>query len=336
MSASRNLMTSIKAIFICLLITMSVKAADPGAPFPAESEVSDQKAGSVLYYNYYSSSATASNTDNTRINITNTNDQSGIFVHLFFVANSCTVADAYICLTANQTASFLTSDFDPGFRGYIVAVSTFPNGVPMPFNYLIGDEYVKLASGHSANLGAEAISAASLTYGATEQMVDPLFTINFDDRMYNRVPRVLALDNIPSRVDGNDTLVILNRTGGNLATGAASIGSIFGLLYDDAENVLSFTTSGGCQKRFSITNTEPRTVPRFETFIPSGRSGWMKLWASSNVGIIGAMINYNANAGAQANAFNSGHNLHKLTLTTDSYTIPVFPAPCNVGGGQPI
>ncbi|MGE0101830.1 MAG: hypothetical protein AB7H86_08465 [Blastocatellales bacterium] len=320
------------------MMSMAALAADPGAPFPADSEINDQKAGSVLIYNFYTSSATASNTDNTRINITNTNDRWGIAVHLFFVADSCTVADAYICLTANQTASFLTSDFDPGFRGYIVAVATNGDGVPIPFNYLIGDEYVKLASGHAANLGAEAISFNTLyvpTPSLTEQ-IGPLTTLMFDGMMYNRVPRVLAVDNIPSRVDGNDTLVILNRTGGSLATGAGSIGSIFGLLYDDAENVLSFTTSGGCQKRFSITNTEPRTVPRFETFIPSGRSGWMKLWASSNVGIVGAVINYNANAAAQANAFNGGHNLHKLTLTNDAFTIPVFPAPCNVGGGQPI
>jgi len=56
--------------------------------------------------------------------------------------------------------------------------------------------------------------------------------------------------------------------------------------------------------------------------------GWMKLWVSSNVGIIGATINYNANAAARANAFNGGHNLHKLTLTTDAYVIPVFPASC--------
>jgi len=321
-----SLKLTMLAIFAMAMMSISALAADPGVPFPESSQVSDQKAGSLLIYNFYTSSATASNTDNTRINITNTNDSQGIFVHLFFVASSCTVADAYICLTANQTASFLTSDFDPGFRGYIVAVATDPGGYSAKFNYLIGDEYVKLASGHSANLGAEAFSAllqpGTISADGTQQ------ALPFDNVTYNWVPRVLALSNIPSRVDGNDTLVILNRTGGSLAVGAASIGSIFGLLYDDAENVLSFTTSGGCQKAFSITNTEPRTVPRFETFIPSGRSGWMKLWASANVGILGAAINYNANAAAQANAFNGGHSLHKLTLTVDAYSMPVFPPSC--------
>ncbi|QQS48315.1 MAG: hypothetical protein IPM66_06655 [Acidobacteriota bacterium] len=326
MRTSLKFTNLVLAICALAMMSMAALAADPGAPYPASSQVSDQKAGSLLIYNFYSSSATSSNTENTRINITNTNIYEDAFVHLFFVANSCTVADAYICLTPNQTASFLTSDFDPGFSGYILAVATNHYGEPIQFNYLIGDEYVKLTSGHAANLGAEAFS--HLGTASTISTDGTTATISFDNLNYNWVPRVLALDNIPSRAGGNDTLVILNRTGGNLAISAGSIGSIFGLLYDDAENVLSFTTSGGCQKRFSITDQEPRTVPRFTTFIPSGRSGWMKLWAASNVGIVGAMINFNPNVASQADAFNGGHNLHKLTLTTDAYTMPVFPASC--------
>ena len=332
MQTSRKLTHLMLVIFALVMMSMTALGADPGLPYPQESEVSDQKAGSVLIYNFYSSSATASNTENTRINITNTNIYNAAFVHLFFVANSCTVADAYICLTANQTASFLTSDFDPGFRGFIVAIAVDGvNGAPTRHNYLIGDEYIKLASGHSANLGAEAFSKLNdNNVISTDGSLAALF---FDGLnlagSYNRVPRVLASDNIPSRVDGNDTLIILNRIGGNYTTGGASIGSIFGLLYDDAENVLSFTTNGGCQKRFSISNTEPRTVPRFETFIPSGRSGWMKLWGASDVGILGAQINFNANAAAQANAFNGGHNLHKLTLSAAAnLVVPVYPPSC--------
>ena len=327
MSPSRKLTSSVLAIIALAMMSLSAFAADPGAPFPADSSVSDQKAGSILFYNYYSSSATASNTDNTRINITNTNIYESVFVHLFFVANSCTVADAYICLTANQTSSFLTSDFDPGFKGYIVAVATTHYGIPRNFNYLIGDEYVKLASGHSGNLAAESISAIA---NETVPILNDGTTafIPFDGFFYNLVPRVLAVSNIPSRVDGNDTLIILNRVGGTLANSGDSIGSIFGLLYDDAENVLSFTTNGGCQKAFSISNTEPRTVPRFETFIPSGRSGWMGLWAANDFAILGASINFNANAAAQANAYNGASNLHKLTLTKAGWAIPVFPAGC--------
>src|SRR5215471_16008067 len=61
---------------------------------------------------------------------------------------------------SNQKASFTTSDADPGTRGYIVAVAVDGlTGCPANFNFLIGDEYVKYASGHAANLGAEAIAA---------------------------------------------------------------------------------------------------------------------------------------------------------------------------------
>ena len=55
-------------------------------------------------------------------------------------------------------------------------------------------------------------------------------TINFDGVMYNPLPRVLALDSVGSRADGNDTLLIVDRIGGNLGTGAATLGTLFGLI----------------------------------------------------------------------------------------------------------
>jgi hypothetical protein len=67
--------------------------------------------------------------------------------------------------------------------------------------------------------------------------------LNFDSVSYNRAPRVLAASNIPSRADSNDTLLVLNRIGGSLVTGAATLTNLFGILYDDAENPLSLTFS---------------------------------------------------------------------------------------------
>jgi len=319
------------ALFALVLMSSAALAADPGLVYPPTSEASDQKAGSLLVYNFYTSGATSGNSENTRINITNTSTSNPALVHLFFVANSCSIADSYICLTENQTASFLTSDVDPGVAGYLIALTVDNNGCPYAHNFLIGDEYVKLASGHAANLGAVAFSAL---YAGTQPGCDANSTtaaIAFSGAFggYNQAARVLAADNIPSRADGNDTLVIINRLGGNLATGAATLSTLFGLLYDDAENVLSFSVNGGCQLRNSLSNTFPRTAPRFETFIPAGRSGWAKVYSQSAIAISGAMINLNANAGAQANAFNGGHNLHHLTLTaSDGYVIPVFPPSC--------
>jgi hypothetical protein len=302
----------------------------------------------VLFYNAYTSGATSGNTENTRINITNTSSTSAIVVHLFFVAEGCSVADNFICLTANQTASFLTSDVDPGVRGYIVAVAVEQkNGCPTNFNHLIGDLYLKAPPNIAMNLGAEAFSA--LYAGGKDEdgnhypgpgcdLNDVNGTtvlrfsgaINFTQNTYNQAPRVLAMSNIPSAADGNTTVLVINRFGGNLATGAATISSLFGLLFDDAENALSFTIfSGNCQLRGTLSNTFPRTAPRFDNFIPAGRSGWMKIFSQSDIALSGAMVNANANAAAQANAFNGGHNLHKLTLTAAAtYVIPVFPPSC--------
>jgi len=303
----------------------------PGRPFQTTWPVaSDQKAGSVLIYNLYTS-ATNANLENTRISLTNIEPSRKAFVHLFFVdGSSCSVADMFICLTPNQTTSFLTSDFDPGTSGYLVAVAVDENGCPTNFNFLIGDAYVKFASGHAANLAA--VSVAAIAGGLPLcDMQSGSATLPFDGLSYDVLPRVLALDNIPSRVDGNETMLILNRIGGDLATGPARLAPLFGLLFDDAENGLSFTLNPGtCQFRSILSNSVPRTVPRFEQFIPTGRSGWMKLWQTGGeFAMTGAAINYNMNASASSNAFNQGHNLHVLTTTpATSYSIPVFPPNC--------
>lgn len=312
-------------------VTVDCPDVGPGATIAAASEVSDQKAGSALIYNLYTSSAAAPTGQNTRINLTNTDPARSVAVHLFFVdGTSCSVADSFVCLTPNQTISFLASDVDPGVTGYIVAVaSDLQTGCPINFNRLIGDAYVKLSTGHAANLGAEAIAALA---GGTPLCDSNSVTaqLNFDGVSYNRLPRTLALDNIASRADGNDMLIILNRIGGNLVTGAAPLTSIFGIFYDDAETGVSFTFNPGtCQFRSSITNTFPRITPRFGQFVPSGRSGWLKLFSTSDQGILGAAINFNPDAADAARAFNQGHNLHKLTLTSSaSYIIPVFPPTC--------
>jgi hypothetical protein len=188
---------------------------------------------------------------------------------------------------------------------------------------------VKFSSGHAANLGAIAFSqlAGGLPLCDGNSVTA---TLNFDGISYNRTPAVLALSNIGSRADGNDTLLILNRIGGNLGIGAASLGSLFGILYDDAENALSFSVTGGCQLRSSINNNFPRTTPRFETFVPAGRTGWIRIYNQTGaIGMTGAAINFNSNAASSAGAFNQGHNLHHLTLNnTMNYIIPIFPPSC--------
>ncbi len=305
---------------------------DPVSAYPAGTEVSDQQPGSVLFFPIYTSDAVSNNAQNTRINITNISTTERACVHLFAIDGStCAVLDAFVCLTPNQTMSYLASDFDPGSNGYLMAVAVdCETGLPTNFNCLIGDEYVRFATGHQANLGAESIQALTPFPTGTNASVTSA-TLRFDGVSYNRLPRVLAADNIPSVKDGNQTMLILDRIGGDYTTSGATIGSINGQLFDDSETGYSFTASlNECQIRQTLTNSFPRTFTPFSNVIPAGRSGWMKFWTVDDRALFGVMINYNPSATSKPDAFNQGHNLHKLTLTDKAtVTVPVFLPTCS-------
>jgi len=320
-----SLFITLAALF---MLATTALAADPGIPFPADGAVNDQKPGSILIYNVYISSPTNPAAENTRIGLTNISDFRAASVHLFFIDGAtCSPADSIICLTPRQTAVIRASDVDPGTMGYIVAVAIDSNGCPVVQSTLIGDEYVKFQSGHEANLPAESVSAKTVPVCDD---TNTTVALNFNGVQYDQLPQTVALDNIQSRVDNNDTLLILNRVSGNLGIGADALGAVSGLLYNDAENGYSFSfTESTCQVKFSITNTKPRTAPRLTTVIPSGRSGWMKFYNFIGTPLLGAAINFNPAASASPTAFNQGHNLHKLRLASNSsVTIPVFPPNC--------
>lgn len=343
MYATHNVKHVLFSLALASLLTLTALAAEPGAPYPNTSSVSDQKAGSVLIYNVYSSSSTDPQDLNARISLTNTHGVSPAYVHFFFVDGaSCSVADSYVCLTPNQTVTFLMSDVDPGITGYLVAIAVDEaTGCPRSFNYLIGDEFCKLPSGHFGNLLAEAFSA-EYEGVATCDATSPTATLYFDGSgrqgSYNRLPRMLAADNIADRATGNSTLLVINRIAGNLSLAGAPLGSLFGLLYDDGEQGFSFSINPtNCQLRAELNNNFPRTVPRFETIIPAGRSGWLKVYTTdTNGGILGAVFNCHPETGSVANAYNGGHNLHKLTFNdanagtanAPSLIVPVFPPTC--------
>ncbi len=297
----------------------------PGEPFGEgpDSISSDVRPGSVLIFPYYSSDAAGSNLSNTRISITNTDQYRPAYLHLFFVDGStCTVADNFLCLTPNQTTSFLASDIDPGVAGYLIAIAVDNLGCPVSFNKLIGEEHIKLSSGHFANLGAIAVPAISPKECDLSSTVT---TLKFDGVEYNRLGRVLALDNVPSVADGNSTLLVLDSIGGDFTDTSSTLGQIFGLLYNDQEISYSFNFNPGvCQLRQTLSSTFPRSSPRFTEVVPAGRSGWVKLALQNEGAMVGVMINANPNP----NGLRGGHNLHMLTLGNTSLTIPLIAPPC--------
>jgi hypothetical protein len=322
----------LSALGALALLVSSARAADPGLLYPPGSEINDQKTGSVLIYNFYTSGATPA-TENSRISLTNYSTNSAAFVRIFFVNGASGLAiNLFICLNANQTKVILASDVDPGVKGYIIAVAVSGvTGCPLKFNFLSGSAYVKLATGHSANFSAESVTAiadppTSCVAGATTA------TLNFNGTSYNQLPRLLAADKIRSPSDNNALLLILNRIGGNLSTGMSTLGTINGELFNDMGNSFPFTFAAGTTQRVQVlSNTFPVTSPVFSSVIPAGRTGWMTLNSASDIGLLGALINFNPNTATSATAFNGGHNLRKLTLsTTNSITLPVAPPMCYV------
>ncbi|MFM8394401.1 MAG: FG-GAP repeat protein, partial [Acidobacteriota bacterium] len=301
--------------------TVAAPPPGPGATIPVAAAASPQKAGSILIYNIYTSGLNPAIHD-TRLTITNTSPFNSINVHLFFVdGSSCTVADQFVTLTQNQTLSMLASDIDPGVTGYVIGIATDDRGCPINQNDLIGGALVNFEQGHRANLAAIGITALSGQLASCNDSSSTA-TLSFDGVSYNTLPRTLALDSLPSRANMNETMLVINRLGGDLGTGATRLTTLAGLLFDDQESSQSFTLGGGnCQMVGMLGNNLPRTSPRYDAVIPAGRTGWMKLSQVSDGAISGAMINLSTIG------FSQGHNLHVLTTTaTASLTIPVYPA----------
>jgi hypothetical protein len=304
----------------------------PGTLPPPTSDVSDQKAGSVLVFSIYSSGATSGNVQNTRFSLTNTSVRSAAYVQLIFVDATTGLSNSsYICFTRYQTATFLASDIDPGVTGYLIAITVDnETGCPISHNFMTGMASVKFPSGHAASYGAETFSAlySGLLNGCGNLSVTA--RIAFDGVSYNRAPRALALDKVRSNNDGYSTLLVVSRLDGDLINGISGLGTLFGALFDDAGTSYPFSAPGPTpQFRTMLSNNFPATSPPFTSAIPGGRSGWLKIFSSEDVGIVGVAIQFNANAGLDRTAFSGGQNLDKLTLTDKSALIMrVFPPSC--------
>lgn len=298
---------------------------------PSETSIGDQRAGSVLIYNYYTSSLSSPATQNTQIRITNTNETDDIAVQLYLIdSQSSTPQSVVLCLGANQTTNFSMALFDPGITGYIIAVAVNKiTGCPANFNYLTGGAYVKRGSGHTANLGALAVAALA-TNPTTCATGNKTATLNFDGTNYGRLPRMLTIDNLGSARDGNDLFLAVNRIGGSLVSTVGAVGQVNGKLFDNKKNIRDFTfTSSSCQFATHFNTSFPRIAgATFDQFIPSGQSGWAKMWTDNSIGIVGSAINLPSNLRTPL-GFAGGYNLQVIALTTTvSLEIPLSPLTC--------
>lgn len=354
-----------KVSYTTLLLTMLIGAGLtlsayaqglPGIPGSAADAalglgVSENKLGSVLFFNYYTSDA-ASAQVNTRINITNAHPVQDIVVHIFFVDGSaCSVADAFICLTKNQTTSFVTSDLDPNVTGYLIVAAVDSQGRPASFNYLAGDELVVTSTLHRFSLAAMAAARRDGNYASPTNSDGITSTMFFNGDQYDYLPFTMVLDSFPSQVAGigaplADTRLYVysplpDLTGG----GAALTGTLFFIVHDDQENNFSGQLPLGCylssdkQRISSI-----RTAPNINTIVPSGRTGWATFYGFANqtiicdprgdttkltnVPLMGAVA---TKIGSAATGFTGGHNLRYATVFNPGYsiTVPIFPPGCH-------
>ncbi len=346
------LITLICAVVAGSAFAQGIQGLPGNAAFAAEGRgVSENKLGSVLFFNYYTSDLSSSQV-NTRVFITNANPTQDVVVHVFFVdSNTCNVADAFICLTRNQTTSFVASDLDPNVTGYLVIVAIDSQGRPASFNYLAGDELVVTPTLHRFGLAAMAAARRDGNFASPINLDGTTATMFFNGAQYDFLPYTMVLDSFPSQVAGvgaplADTRLYVYSPLPDLATGGAAFsGTLFFIIHDDQENNFSGQLPLGCflasdkQRILSI-----RTSPNINAIVPSGRTGWATFYAFgnrtivcntsgdpvslTNVPLMGATA---TKIGSATTGFTGGHNLrYATTFSVPGYsiTIPVFSPGC--------
>src|SRR5262245_3338996 len=282
----------------------------------------DQTTGSILIYNFYKTDIRNAATE-TKISITNTHQSRNIGVHFYFVGQSnCTVKETYFPLTSKQTTTFLASDYAPNESGYIVAVAVdSESGAPVSHNFLSGTEYIKTATGHGGTVMAVAVDALfegtlpGLAKGAGTA------TLNFDGNAngYSQIPRALTIDKLTSRADGNDTLVVVNRIGGNLAERAAPLGPLTGGVSNRTGAKFSFSTNANsCQAQLPLTDL----VPNLNAAISSKQTGSIDI--ASETGDGNGFFGIELTANSRNASFSDARNFRSSTLSAkDSLVIPI-------------
>jgi hypothetical protein len=324
-------------LFFALSALVVLAASAFAGPAPTNIGVSDQKAGSFLAFPYY----TSLGTNDTRLTISNTGDKT-VAVHMFFIGADCAQADQTICLTANASASFLASEYDPSNSGYLLAVAVapdsssfmssagpagtppaapIPTGCPVQYNGLIGNAFVNDGN-YVGNYGAEACNTNDWT--ATLR-----FNGNCGVGGYDYQPNQFVAE-IQSPNDSVGQRIISASLTGNVNTSSLSGAnqSGIGVAYNDGEKPGSYSNpfGGSCLRSFIITPTVPR-VPgglgsivglNNNALIPSGRTGTLKWNTTGSVGLI-------LTPKVGTNKWSGIRTLHKTgVVTTNTLIIPIF------------
>ncbi len=290
--------------------------------------IGDQKPGSVLFFNRYTSSASNSARENSTVNLTNTSPTGSVFVRLFLVNSAtCQTQEIELCLAARQTISFQMSDLDPGVKGYAVAVATNQAGEPIQFNWLTGNVIVKqTASNVSRSFTAvlSAIAIAKRKDGAVTATAGNEGEMIFDDVNYDRLPAQIAYDSVPSQSNAaNATTVSLYRPIPNLGAGVANaIVRITGWGKNDQNQVgaSSVNVSVACYSDFAVSALRLTPTP-VSQLLPSGSTAWFAASAGDFLPLLGSQLN--------SGEFNGGGNARALSFSAEyRIRIPISAVTC--------
>jgi hypothetical protein len=308
-----------------------------GCPPPpvANPAVSDQKAGSLLVFPYYTSAADGSfSKSDTLIQITNACNGAATsagapnysFLHLFFINGAnCSPADTFVCLTPNGSIQIKASDYDPTVTGYLVAVAVDAQGRPTQNNCFIGAAFVRDDQGGViGSYGAEAFwkhQPGSLAAGATGSAA---ILLGGD---YDAAPvQFSAQVQDPALAD---EVIVLASLSGDLGTALNSTQqSGVGVLYRADEAPASFQPQlqNRCLSVTAIESSAIRVVPgNLATFLKDSY-GYLKFNVTNPA--VGLLVSRQGAAGQAANRFSGIRTLHKTQVGAGVLLAPCFPPFC--------
>jgi hypothetical protein len=280
---------------------------------PAQEFNKESRPGSVLFFHRYTSDPNNPQLSDTQINITNINPVENASVRLFFVDGATgSIADFELSLMPNQTLSFLTSQFDPGVDGYMIAVAT-DGSVPVQNNSLIGTALIRENNGHQVVLPA--FSVAKIAHGPVAKDNDDSVRLKFNGVDYEQLPGSLAVTSFNSVTADASTLIVYSPVA-DLISGSTETINIYSLLFDDAQKSVpsNFSVRGYRADPLSAFFNRQGGITRHS---PMPKRGWIRLSAGS-LPILGSVIN-------RGMGFSSGYNLPQMTLIPSyEIRIPTF------------
>ncbi|MEP7340633.1 MAG: hypothetical protein ABI977_23075 [Acidobacteriota bacterium] len=287
----------------------------------------DQKPGSVLFFNRYTSNASNSTREDTTFNLTNTHPATAAYVRLFLVsATTCQTTELQLCLAAQQTVSFLMSDVDPGTKGYVIAVATNLQGEPIQFNWLTGNVIVKQPGGNITGSYASLMNAVAVAKRKDGNVpnTNGLAEMVFDDTNYDRLPAQIAFDGVPSQSGGsNATLLSFYRPITDLSGSVpnASV-QVTGWGKNNQGQVISSTgnVSSACYSDIAMGTFRLQPTP-ISQLLPSGATAWFAASSNDLLPLLGTQFN--------SGEYNSGANARPLSFSAEyKIRIPVSAVTC--------